>query len=269
MLGKREAHFIRSLRKRDARTHHRAFAVEGEKNVAELLSSRLPIHNVYAVESWIAMHETECRKRAMMPVPITADELESISTLTTPNKVLAIAEIPDPGPRLPLANELMLCLALDSIRDPGNAGTILRTADWFGIDSVFCSPDTVDVYNPKVVQSSMGSLLHIRVEYVPIPQLLDEMGPKTETEAYGACLDGEDLYAANLRRRGIVVFGNESWGLSTQVQERLTTKIRIPRFPPNGRSATPESLNVGVAAGIVLAEFRRQERGGQKMVASR
>lgn len=179
---------------------------------------------------------------------ITATELEKISSLTTPQEVLAVIQIPEwPA----LDNKQLLkrfTLVLDGVQDPGNMGTIIRTADWFGIKNIICSPDTVDVYNPKVVQATMGSLSRVSIHYADLAQLL----PQLKLPVLGAMLDGENIYATNLGTEGLVVMGNEGNGLRPDIQQLISKKITIPRV------GQAESLNVAIATALFCSEISRK-----------
>lgn len=184
------------------------------------------------------------------------DELERISSMTAPQGVLAVLELPaeDSNPFLSMDGDGLI-LALDHIQDPGNLGTILRVADWFGIHCVLASEDTVDVFNPKVLQSTMGALARVRVLYCNLPDVLEKLAGDGKT-IYGTFLDGDNLYKAPLTPGGVIVMGNEGNGISPQVESKVSCRIKIPSFPPD--AATVESLNVGTAAAITIAEFRRR-----------
>ena len=185
---------------------------------------------------------------------VTDDELRKLSFLQHPQEVLALFEIPSPG-SLPFREGLgvgSLSLALDGIQDPGNLGTIIRIADWFGISTIYCSEDTADAYNPKVVQATMGSLAHINIVYCDLVALLQQYdGP-----IYGTLLDGNDIYQQELSEKGIIVMGNEGNGISQRVRPLITHKLLIPNF--NKNSETAESLNVAIATAITCSEFRRR-----------
>lgn len=178
--------------------------------------------------------------------PVTETELKKISFLKTANTSLALFEIPD-NKLHPLSG---LIVALDALRDPGNLGTIIRLCDWFGVKNLICSEDTVDCFNPKVVQASMGSLARVQVQYLSLLSFLET----TDLPIYGGFMDGENVYSQSLPQNAIVVLGNEANGISAGISERITQRISIPRF---GESQKTESLNVATAAAILLNEFRR------------
>ena len=225
---------VRSLSGKKFRDELGLFVVEGEKMVSEALASGFRVENVYRVEE------------------IGEKTMERLSSLSTPSPVLAVVrkpenQFPDSVP------EKGLYLALDSIRDPGNLGTILRIADWFGIDTIYCSPDTADVYNPKVVQATMGSIAHVRILYTDLVELLSN----AQRPVYGTLLDGENIYEQQLNTdMGIIVMGNEGNGISPAVRPLITHKLLIPNF--HKTSETAESLNVAIATAITCSEFRRR-----------
>ena len=232
MLSAAKIKEIRSLREKKFRDGLGLFCVEGEKMVAEALASGLEVVEVYRKED------------------IGEKAMERISALSSPSPVLAVVRMPSPVK--PAVGGL--CLALDGIRDPGNMGTILRTADWFGITDIVCSPDTADVYNPKVVQATMGSIARVRVHYTDLPRFLRSI-PK-EIPIYGTLLDGDDIYSNPLTHNGIIVMGNEGNGLSQEVRQLLTHRLLIPSFAAPSAAGHAESLNVSIATAVILSEFR-------------
>lgn len=240
MLSKLQIKHIASLRQKKFREKHRLFIVEGEKSVQELIQSDYQIWDIFSAEQGVIRHPKVTR--------ISEKDLERISGLKTPNKVLAVARIPSTKIS-PKEIKNRLILALDGVTDPGNLGTIIRVADWFGIDAVLCSTNCVDSYNPKVVQSAMGSLFRIQIRRVELPTFLRSL---KDVPIYGAVLDGENIYEAHLTPIGIIVIGGESHGISREVLERIQVRLTIPS---NRKVA---SLNAGVATGIVCSEFVRR-----------
>lgn len=224
---------IRSLREKKFRDALGLFCVEGRKMVDEALVSGLDVVEVYTRE--------EIGEKAM----------ERISSLDSPSPVLAVVRIPAQE-ALPAPGGL--CLALDAVRDPGNMGTILRLADWFGIDTVYASEDCVEAFNPKVIQSSMGTIFRHRPLTADIPALCRDF-TSAGLGVFGTFLDGENIYTSPLPSCGLIVMGNEAHGISLAVEQAITRRITIPCFNP-GPSA--ESLNVAVATAVVVSEFRRQ-----------
>lgn len=229
------------------------FAVEGTRCVTDTLHWFEPLY-IVATAEWLDGHRNALRGVGVEPVVAKPDEMARMTSLATSPGVLAVYAIPEreefkgvkPGE---------LLLALDRVQDPGNLGTIIRIADWFGISRILASSDTVDVYNSKVVQATMGALARVSVIYVP--DLASALAEAAETvPVYGTFLDGDDLYACELSRAGVIVMGNEANGISPEVEAAVTSRIKIPSFPA-GRP-TVESLNVSMATAITVAEFRRR-----------
>jgi TrmH family RNA methyltransferase len=250
MLSKNQIRFLQSLRMGKFRDQNRLFIAEGSKLADELLKSEFIIRSLFATGSWIESHR-EKLKTGMYPVQeITEEELKKVSSLTTPNEVLAVVEYPSKEMQeLEVMGDLVI--VLDRIQDPGNLGTIIRTADWFGIREIICSVDSADVFNPKVVQATMGSVFRINVYYADIVNLLEKFGHSRIF--YGTSATGENIYSAELKFPSAVIFGNESRGISSEIRKMLTTTITIPSVSPGA-----ESLNAAVAAGIIISEFRRR-----------
>ena len=254
MLSKNKQKLIRSLDRKKNRDAEGLFLAEGPKLVIELLTHfrcRLLVGEP-AVLSKVPFEENAVAER----VEVTAEELARVSLQRAPQGVLAVFEKPQPvavHSLLPVAGR-SLCLALDGVQDPGNVGTIVRIADWWGIEHVVCSHDTADVFAPKTVQSTMGALGRVGVHYTDLPAWLDEL--PAGTPVYGTLLDGDNLYDSELTPHGIIVMGNEGNGLSAAVRERVSHRLLIPSFPPD--RPTSESLNVAVATAVTCAEFRRR-----------
>ena len=238
MLSKSQIKLITSLKQKKYRLQYGFFVVEGVKTIKELLQSRLTLYALYTTESFNIDAKDE--------ILITEAELKRISFLTTPNKALAIFKIPEVKPIK--QNELVL--ALDAIRDPGNLGTIIRLCDWFGIKDLVCSKETVDCFNPKVIQATMGSITRVNISYVDLELFLNE----TSLPIYGAFMEGETVYNTQLPEKGVLVMGNEANGVSKNIEVLINKKISIPRF---GDLRATESLNVATATAILLSEFRR------------
>lgn len=237
MLSKNELKYIQSLCQKKQRTSERLFLAEGTKLVAELLEAGYPIKNIYALESWAA---------PLPDLPITRIspiELEKISTLQTPNQVVVVAEQREPTGEPVLKNKLTL--VLDGIQDPGNLGTIIRIADWFGIDQIIASNDTVELYNPKVIQATMGSFLRVKIWYRELEKLLTTIN----VPVYGALLNGTSMYATKPPKEALLVIGNESKGIRENILPYIKHAITIPR------TGKAESLNAAVATGILLAQL--------------
>ena len=245
MLSKNQLKLVRSLELKKNRKKEGLFVAEGPKVVGDLLRAGYRARTIFCTE------QAELHKRdGSLCVLCTDDELRKLSFLQHPQEVLAVFEIPQPST---ISHQPSgLSLALDSVQDPGNLGTIIRIADWFGIDTIYCSEDTADVYNPKVVQATMGSLAHIHIVYCNLVELLQQYdGP-----IYGTLLDGNDIYQQELSQQGIIVMGNEGNGISQRVRPLITHKLLIPNF--NKNSETAESLNVAIATAITCSEFRRR-----------
>ena len=243
MISKNQIKYIRQLELKKFRKRENCFVAEGPKVVGDLMKRYQP-QAIFATRAWL-----ENTGVGNQVTEITDDELHRISFLQNPQQVLAIFPIPSSTVHQPSA----LSLALDGIQDPGNLGTIIRIADWFGIDTIYCSEDTADAYNPKVVQATMGSLAHVHIIYCDLLQLFDTLPPSYPV--YGTLLDGNDIYRQTLSQEGIIVMGNEGNGISEAVRQRVTHRLLIPNFH-QGESA--ESLNVAIATAITCSEFRRR-----------
>ena len=237
MVSKSQIKLITSLQQKKYRDKEGLFIAEGPKVISELRAAGLKLHSFFSSE----IHEDTSN----VFFSVTEAELKKISGLKTANKSLAIFEIPKN--LMPISQGLIL--ALDAIRDPGNLGTIIRLCDWFGVTELLCSLDTADCYNPKVVQATMGSIVRVNVRYLDLAEYLSN----TTIPIYGGVLNGQNVYASEMPKQGIIVMGNEANGISEKIIETLTNKITIPQF---GTEKT-ESLNVATATAILLSEFRR------------
>ncbi len=251
MIPRARIKWIKSLELRKYRLQHNAFVAEGPKLVGELLPYSTPLY-VAATREWLAQNR-HLLERAEAVDEVTQEELERTSLLRSPQSVVAVMPIPER--KLDIAFiQNNLVIALDGIQDPGNLGTILRIADWFGIRHVLCSEGTADVYNPKCVQACMGALARVKVHYCNLPEMLKS----ADMPVYGTFLDGTDIYKEALSPNGIIVMGNEGSGISKEVEAEVGRRLYVPNFPVG--SHTTESLNVAVATGIVCAEFTRRLR---------
>ncbi|SCY52110.1 TrmH family RNA methyltransferase [Flavobacterium caeni] len=239
MVGKNQIKLIASLQQKKFRQTHGLFLAEGVKGIAELLASDFELHHLYETADVFPEVSSSVKTR------ISEADLKKMSALSAPNNCLAVFRIKKPQP----IEEKGLVLALDDIRDPGNLGTIIRLCDWFGIKELVCSQETVDVFNPKVVQATMGSLARVNVHYVELPAFLTE----TSLPVLGTFMDGENIYARQLPKAGVIVMGNEANGISAAVERAVGRRLTIPRYG----SMQTESLNVATATAIVLSEFRR------------
>lgn len=238
MVSKSQIKLITSLLQKKYRDKEGLFIAEGSKVISELREAGLKLHSIFSSEF------SEGTSNVFFSV--TEAELQKISVLKTANKSLAIFEIPR---QITISSD-GLVLALDAIRDPGNLGTIIRLCDWFGVTELVCSLDTVDCYNPKVIQATMGSIARVHVHYLDLAKYLSSR----PLPIYGGVLNGKNLYASEMPKHGIIVMGNEANGISEEIIEMLTNKITIPQF---GVEQKTESLNVATATAILLSEFRR------------
>lgn len=255
MISKNKIKFINSLKKKKYREIQRIFFAEGEKLADELLNSSIQITQLFATRNWIDEHSKKLHGRKFEIDEISEKDLQSISSLTTPNKVFVLAEQPVHDYKKENIDS-KLSILLDNISDPGNLGTIIRIADWFGIENIFCTPESVDLYNPKVVQSTMGAICRVKVHYTGFEELIDTYNKKNGFPIYGTFLEGENIYTENLTERGFIILGSESHGISDNIKPLVNKKLYIPNFS-DGKT-TSESLNISIAAGIVCSEFRRK-----------
>ncbi len=250
MLSKNKIQFIRQLHQKKYRQQHRMFIVEGTRMMEELASSTWQIVEVIATKEWLSQN------RKLMPedIPLheaTEKDLGRLTTFTTAPGVLAVVRMPaEAAPGADIRADYVLML--DGISDPGNLGTILRTADWFGFKNVVCSMDTVELFNPKVVQATMGSLFRINVFYVEVVEFLQQL--PDDIPVIGAMLAGESLPKMNFDDKGVFVIGSESHGIRPEVESFLTRRLYIPAWHPNG----PESLNASIAVALICYELRRR-----------
>jgi TrmH family RNA methyltransferase len=253
MLSKNQLKNISSLHHKKYREEQKLFIVEGEKLLDELLNSAFEINHIYATKNWIDK-QTKIPNKINV-TEINENELNKISLLPTPNKVLAIVNQKSFNLNTSVFND-HLSIYLDDIRDPGNLGTIIRLAHWFGINQIICSPNTVETFNPKVVQSTMGSIFHVPVIKQELSDVLFSLSKPINV--YGAFLDGENIYTKTRFNSGILVIGNESNGISEVNFPHITEKISIPSNSPH----SSESLNAAMALGIIVSEhFRRVKYG--------
>lgn len=250
MLSKNKVKWVHSLELKKKRREEGAFVAEGRKLVGDLWG-HFDCKLLIATDDWLDGHRAS---EAEEIVRVTQEELSRVSLQKAPQEVLAVFALPQWEAKAEVAQR-SLCLALDEVQDPGNLGTIVRLADWFGIEHIFCSPGTVDVFSPKAVQATMGALARVKVHYVSLTQLIAQLGE--ETPVYGTFLDGEVIYQEPLSAVGLIVMGNEGKGISPEVERLITRRLFIPPFP-QGRE-TSESLNVAMATAVVCAEFRRRE----------
>ncbi|MCF2592487.1 RNA methyltransferase [Bacteroides caecigallinarum] len=249
MISKNKIKFIRSLEQKKFRKENGVFLAEGNKLVSDL-SDFFKCKILVATQQWLDSNRNII---ADEKIYVEKDELSRVSLLKTPQDVLAVFEIPSytlsmDCPR----NEL--CLALDDVQDPGNLGTIIRIADWFGIKNIYCSHGTADAFSPKTVQATMGALARVKLHYCNIKELISSLN---DVPVFGTFLDGDSIYNNTLSSNGLIVMGNEGNGISKEVSELINRRILIPNYPQGNE--TTDSLNVAVATAIVCSEFRRRQ----------
>lgn len=252
MISKAQIKHISSLKLSKFRKASGEFTVEGEKMVHELIMCNYQIKALYAIPAWLEANHELLSSKNINAEKVSPKELERISSFKTANQVLATVTIPDQS--FQTINFEDLILVLDDIQDPGNLGTIVRTAEWFGIRHIVCSNESVDVFNPKVIQATMGSFLRVRIHYTKLEIFFLEKVPKN-LKVYGALLEGKNLYKQELAKKGILIIGNESKGISKEIAKFVTDPIFIPAHPNN----SAESLNASVAAAVICAEFFRRK----------
>ena len=243
MISKNQIKHIRQLEIKKYRQREGLFVAEGPKVVGDLMKAGYSPKELYAIETYQgAAHSIQI---------VSQDELCKISFLQHPQQVLGVFRIPSQNSKLP-SPDGRLSLALDGIQDPGNLGTIIRIAVWFGISTIYCSEDTADAWNPKVVQATMGSIARVNIVYTSLQEIIQQ----ASVPVYGTLLDGNDIYQQPLSKEGIIVMGNEGNGISPEIRQMITRKLLIPSFH---QGDTAESLNVAIATAITCSEFRRRE----------
>lgn len=248
MLSKNKIKYIHSLELKKYRKQEQAFIAEGYKLVGELLE-RFPCKLLVGTSEWLEEHPYAM---AQETIEVSQEELKKASLLKSPQEVLAIFELPQYDTNPDCINH-SLCLALDDVQDPGNLGTIIRIADWFGIEDIFCSMGTVDAFSPKTVQATMGALARVRLHYCDLKELIISL---KDTPIFGTFLDGHNIYTQELSKNGLIIMGNEGNGISPEIAALVNRRLLIPNYPQG--SETSESLNVAVATSIVCSEFRRR-----------
>jgi RNA methyltransferase, TrmH family len=240
MISKNQIKLITSLQQKKYRQSHQLFIAEGVKVIQELLLSNFVLEHLYSTSP---LFKTVAESKKTI---ISEEELKKLSSLSTANNCLALFKIPNDQPIQTNA----IIVALDDIRDPGNMGTIIRLCDWFGIHQIVCSNETVDIYNPKVIQATMGSISRVNVTYLDLAKYLKEV----KLPIFGTFMDGKNVYKEQLPKEGVLILGNEANGISKEVEQLVKTKLAIPRF---GALQKTESLNVATATAIFLSEFKR------------
>lgn len=246
MISRNAIKYIRSLELKKNRIKEGLFVAEGPKVIADLMTKYSPVMTI-GTEEWFGCSGNKPQGNNAV---VTEDELRRISFLQHPQQVLALFPIPKHEIDGSVCSS-SLCLGLDAVQDPGNLGTIIRIADWFGIQTIFCGTGTVDAYSPKTVQATMGSIARVNLIYTDLPSLIDSL--PTGTLVYGTALDGDDIYHSALTANGLIVMGNEGNGISPAVMSKISKRLLIPRY---GEGI--DSLNVAVATAITCAEFRRR-----------
>ena len=248
MISKNLIKLIKSLELKKYRRREQLFVAEGPKVVNDLMAVRKPLR-IVATEKWFI------NNNIAPDVVVTEDELRKVSFLQHPQEVLALFPLPKPDDEIPQGLEHQLSLALDDVQDPGNLGTIIRIADWFAIEHIFCSSATADAYSPKVIQSTMGSIARVNIHYMELAELFKQLDG--HVPIYGTFLDGTSLYKQTDYSQGIIVMGNEGNGISPETAAYINRRLLIPSFPEG--HPTADSLNVAVATAITCAEFRRRQ----------
>ena len=241
MISKNQIKFVKSLQQKKQRDIHKCFVVESTKNVLEILQSDYEVLHLFATENWLSDYKinSECTLNE-----VSEKEMQRISSLKSASEVLAVVKIPIEQNNIDLKD---VNIALDDIKDPGNLGTIIRVCDWFSVKTIFCSNQSVDVYNPKVIQSTMGSISRIEVVYTDIVDLIRNSGDNVKV--YAAVMDGENVNSVDVSGNSLIVFGNESHGISKEILSLIKEKITIQKI------GEAESLNVAVSAAIILNKF--------------
>jgi len=252
MISRQKIDFIRGLARKKEREMAGCFVAEGEKLVLDLLRTTLILREVYCTQEGLSSIQPGRMK--VEAIQVSEKEMERISAFKNPSSILALFEIPTYQEVEPPSFD-GLNLVLDGLQDPGNLGTIIRLADWFGIGQIFCSENCVDNYNPKCIQSTMGAIARVRVHYLDLTKLLKEAVGQN-IAIYGTYMDGENLYQTELTTQALIIMGSEGKGISSDLNRFLTKKISIPAYPAG--SSELESLNVAISAAIVCAEFRRR-----------
>lgn len=256
MLSKSQIQFVKSLHQKKFRTEHQKFIAEGPVIVEEAIRSYFKVETIYANTAGQERLQNLNLSNQVEIIEVSNTELQRLSQLKQPHEMLAVIEMKKET--MPPEKIDALVLVLEQLSDPGNMGTIIRIADWFGIENIICSEDSVDVYNPKVVQASMGSVFRVEVVYTSLSTFFSNIKKETTgLKVYGTMLSGKNIYQEKLEQKGIIILGNETRGISADLQNLINEPLTIPAFnSSNAESA--ESLNVAVAAAIVCSEFRRR-----------
>lgn len=253
MISKSTIKLIKSLAVKKYRTKENLFLVEGDKNVIEVLKSDHSVDKLFASNSFLNSNSEICKK-AHFTVEVDNAAIKQASLLKTPQNCLAICTLPKQY-NLPKQLGNNLSIFLDDIQDPGNLGTIIRICDWFNIEHLFCSPNTVDMYNPKVIQASMGSFCRVQTR-TTTHEFIEEIANVSQAPIYGAFLEGKNIYNEELPQKAILVMGNEGNGIQKEIENKISNKVQIPNFSDKNNAA--ESLNVSMATAIICSEFKRK-----------
>ena len=253
MLSKNKIKYLQSLSRKKVREKEQVFLVEGDKMVLEAIALKDRVSLVCATENFIAENNS-LSDLDIEIITCSHEELKKASQLQNPQNALAVVKMQERSFEI-ATFEKELVIALDFVQDPGNLGTIIRIADWFGIDQIICSEDTVDCYNPKVIQASMGAMFRVKLNYMNLPEAISK-AQSMATPVYGTFMEGENIYQSELSKNGILVLGNEGNGISPEVEKLVNQKIHIPSF--NSSENGSESLNVATAAAICCSEFKRR-----------
>jgi RNA methyltransferase, TrmH family len=253
MLSKSKTNFIIALQKKKVREEEQLFVIEGDKIVREFLIAKTSVVTLIAKPEFLNSLPVAHKQAIGEVIPVSYEDLKKISSLKTPHNALAVIRMPENIMNFSdLTKELTI--ALDCVQDPGNMGTIIRAAAWFGINNIYCSEECVDLYNPKVIQASMGAILNVNVHYINLPSLFKK-AHESKIKIYGALLEGESIYSVKLGDSGIILLGNESKGISDELIPLVTDRIMIPK--QTNASQGIDSLNVSMAASVILSEFTR------------
>ena len=252
MISKAKIKFIRSLEQKKYRRTERLFVAEGPKVVSDIMKVVTPVI-VVATSDWINSHRDSLSDATEL-YEVDHDTLCKVSFLQHPQHVIAVFPQESLVPPQVMFDTTALSLALDGVQDPGNLGTIIRIADWFGIENIFCSHGTADAFNPKTVQATMGAIGRVKVHYVDLPSFIETI--KEKAPLYGTFLDGDNIYEKELTNRGVIIMGNEGNGISDDCGKLIKERLLIPKY--DKERSTSEALNVSVATAIVCSEFRRR-----------
>jgi len=253
MISKNTIKLIKSLEQKKFRIKEKAFIVEGDKIVSELINSKFKIEKLFATSIFLEKNISIISDLKIIS-EVTREELNQASLLKNPQNSIALCNLPETK-KLPEKLDKNLKIYLDDIQDPGNLGTIIRICDWFGIEQLFCSLNTADMFNPKVIQASMGSFCRVNVYYSTFDQVA-KLAKSSGSVIYGALLTGENIYKQKLPENALLVLGNEGKGINSEIEKSIFNKIKIPEFNSDDKFA--ESLNVSVATAIICSEFKRQ-----------